>query len=471
MKEHGIFIFRRDLRIVDNLGLIDLQKKTKHILPIFIFDKFQLDKSHHYFSNPACKFLCESVKDLYSHTGNKLSLFFGDPILILKKIVSLFDSDTIIVGFNADFTKYALERDNEILKMLSSKNIECLINENDFTLVVMNLLLNGDTNYKKYDAFRKNLLKMQNKITVNTKSIKFLKMSNSKKIKENININYLDNFYNVPNTYLAIEIGSRSNALNIIKNLKDFNKYNDLRDTLSYDTTHMSAYLNFGLVSEREFFKGITSRLKNSLLVNQIIWRDYYLCILRYDELAKSYSHHIDSRYNKIKWKKSKKEWELMMKSQTGFLLIDAAISELLQTGFVHNRARLILGYFSVKYLHINPLESWIGLNSWFSRYLVDCITSQNKLNCQFITELDFSGKQFSRKVIDGRPFNIDNEQIKKYDRDCKYIKKWLPHLENIDNSVLYKWSKLGNKSIHPLPIFDPKERYKEWINLCSKAI
>jgi len=475
MKDIGIFIFHRDLRIVDNLGLIDLHAQCKQIIPVFIFDKFQLNKSNHYFSNPACKFLCEAVKDLNKQTENKLCVFYGDPIQIIKKIVTMFDQNTITVGFNADFTNYAMTRDNDILKMLSQKNIESLVNENDFTLIPMNLLINQKSNtyYKKYNSFQKNLIKHKSSVNVNKQKIKFTSFSKHKNITESINISEIDKFYKIDKSYSPIEIGNRKNALDIIKNLKDFKHYNELRDTLSYNTTRISAYLNFGLISEREFFKGVLNYLNGSLLLNQVIWRDYYLCILRYEHLSQSYKKHIDDRYNKIKWKKNKtmqKEWKLMMESKTGFLLVDACIAEIIKTGFLHNRGRLILGYFTVKYLHINPLEEWFGLNSWFSRYLVDCITSQNKLNCQFITELDYSGKQYSKKVIDGRPFNIGNEQIKKYDPNCEYIKKWLPHLKNIDNSTLYKWSTIGNKSIHPLPMFNPEERYKEWIDLCANA-
>lgn len=475
MKETGIFIFHRDLRVTDNLGLIDLQKKCKKIIPVFIFDRIQLKKSNHYFSNPACKFLCESVKDLNENTGGNLSIFFGDPVQITKKLVTMFQENEIVVGFNMDFTKYASERDSEILKMLELKNIETIVNENDFTLIPMEYLINQNSNsyYKKYDGFRKNLIKHKSKIVVNKKKIKFTGFSKFKNLEESIKITDMAKFYRLPKTYSAIEIGTRKTALDIIKNLKDFKDYNELRDTLSYNTTHISAYLNFGLVSEREFFNGVVDHLHGSLLTNQIVWRDYYLCILRYEKLAQSYEKHIDDRYNKIRWKKSttmQKEWNLMMKSKTGFLLIDACIAEIVNTGFLHNRGRLILGYFTVKYLHINPLEEWFGLNSWFSRHLVDCITSQNKLNCQFITELDYSGKQYSRKVIDGRPFNIDNEQIKKYDPGCKYIKKWLPHLKDIDNNTLYKWSTIGNKLLHPLPMFDAKERYQEWMQLCANV-
>jgi deoxyribodipyrimidine photo-lyase len=221
-------------------------------------------------------------------------------------------------------------------------------------------------------------------------------------------------------------------------------------------------------------------------LINQIIWRNYYLTLNRFLPVANSYESHIDDRFNKLSWLdnytgpntkyKSKRnlqaynEWELMMNSKTGFLIVDAAIQEIKKTGFMHNRCRMIVGTFSVKYLQINPLCRFVGLNDWFSRYLVDCIVSQNKLNCQWVTELDFPGKKFapSTSVIAGRPMSISNSMIKKWDPECKYIKKWLPHLTNVDNKILFNWDTKYNEIIHPKPIFDGKTRYQEWITLCK---
>jgi deoxyribodipyrimidine photo-lyase len=307
--------------------------------------------------------------------------------------------------------------------------------------------------------------------------------------KKAISINNIDVFWNenIHEGYEPVEFGGRSHGLKILKSLKNFKEYNEKRDILSYNTTRLSAHLNFGTISEREFYESLVEHLGNSTqLINQIIWRDYYLTLNRYLPNCNSYDTHMDTRFNKLKWLdnytgqntkfKSKrneqayKEWETMMDSKTGFLIIDAAIQEIKKTGFMHNRCRMIVGTFSVKYLQINPLCRYVGLNDWFSRHLVDCIVSQNKLNCQWVTELDFPGKKFapSTSVIAGRPMNVSNEMIKKWDPTCEYIKKWLPHLKDIDNKILYKWDTKFDEKIHPKPIFNSKERYKEWIELCK---
>jgi deoxyribodipyrimidine photo-lyase len=355
----------------------------------------------------------------------------------------------------------------------------------------MSFLIKSDGSaYKQYGAFNKNMLSHKNKFNKsNNKKINFYK----KKVKfpESIDIKDIDLFWKkyIGKDYNPVEKGGRSNGLAILKTLKDFNKYNENRDTLSYNTTRISAHLNFGTISEREFYEAIVEALgTKSLLINQIIWRDYYITLLRYLDKADSYDLHIDDRFNKLKWlddytgsigkmkfksarnKLAYDEWETMMESKTGFLLIDAALQEILTTGYMHNRCRLLVAIFSVKYLQINPLCRYVGLHDWFSRHLVDCITSQNKLNCQWATELDFPGKKFapSTSVIAGRPMNISNEMIKKWDPTCAYIKKWLPNLSNVDNKILYKWDTKYDEKLHPKPMFNPKIRYQEWIMLCK---
>ena len=489
----GIFIFRKDMRIVDNRGLIKLSEKCKEILPIFIFDPYQVDlteKTKNYLSFPALRFICESLKDLdksilKSNSGSKLYVFYGNHIKVLEYIIRQIKKDLgeikLGLGFNADYTEYSLVRDKRILDFCSKNSIECICTHDDYTMIEMELMLKESNDpYKQYGAFRKNILKYQSKFNKpNEKKIFFC----TKKIKltKSLTSDEIDEFYDgyLDKNYTPLEIGSRDIALGILSQLQKFKDYNMRRDILSYETTHLSAYLNFGLISEREFYWTLIKKLGHQTqLISQVIWREYYLCLLRYLDKAASYSSHIDPRYNNIQWtdkipkKESKvwKEWELMMNSKTGFLLIDAAIQELKYTGFMHNRCRLIVGVFSVKYLKINPLCRYIGLNDWFSRHLLDCSTSQNKLNSQWVSELDFPGKKFAPSIapIAGRPMNISNLMIKKWDPDCVYIKKWLPHLANVDIKILYGWDNKYNESMHPKPIFDPKTRYAEWIDICK---
>ena len=444
------------------------------------------------------KFICESLKELdisIKKSKSKLYIFYGKPVNALLYIINSlkksknYSKFTVCVGFNKDFSKYSIERDNLIKENMEKNNVPLLTSDDDFTLCSMNLMVKEDKSpYKQYGAFRKNMFAIKSKFNKSIhKKINFL--NKELKFTKAIGINNIDVFWNenIHEGYSPVEHGGRSNGLHILSILKNFKEYNKKRDMLSYNTTRISAHLNFGTISEREFYEELIISLGNSTqLINQIIWRDYFLTLNRFLPMGNSYDSHVDPRFNKLTWldnytgpttqykskrnKQAYDEWQLMMNSKTGFLIIDAAIQEIKITGFMHNRCRLIVGAFSVKYLQINPLCRFVGLNDWFSRYLVDCITSQNKLNCQWITELDFSGKKFAphTSVIAGRPMNVSNKMIKKWDPDCEYIKKWLPHLANIDNKILFNWDTKFDETIHSKPIFDGKIRYQEWIALCK---
>lgn len=461
-KKYGIFIFRRDLRIHDNKGLNNLFKEVDYIIPIFIFDKNQCvknNKNKYYFSDRALKFICECIDDLNNELKQCLNIYFGDYITIINTIIKQLKDYNIIFGFNMDYSKYSVKRDNDILKLLDTKKINYICNYNDFTLCDMDLLIKNDGQpFKKFKSFKDNLLNNEIKMDYIYK-IKF-----HKQLINKLNYTNYHKLYKVEEDYDPVFIGNRKTVLNILNNVEIFKDYEKNRNYLNYDTLRISAYLNFGLISIRETYLTIEKKIKKSdEILSQLIWRDYYLCLLRYLEGTKDYNKHVDKRYDNIKWlnDKNKKEWYKMMESKTGFLLVDACIKELLTTGYLHNRGRLIIGYFTVKHLFINPLHKKYGLNVWFSKYLTDCLTSQNKLNCQFITEFDYSGKKFSKKIIDGRPFNVDNVNIKKYDPECIYIKKWLPHLKDVPNKQLIQWNMKYDIKIHPKPMFE-RRRFED---------
>ena len=182
----------------------------------------------------------------------------------------------------------------------------------------------------------------------------------------------------------------------------------------------------------------------------------------------------MEPKYDKLKWKNDIKDFNMLWNSKTGFLIIDAAMNQMKITGYMHNRTRMMVGMFWTKYLLINPYHPKIGSQVGFSKVLLDAVgSSQNKLNHSWITELDYPGKKYAPKGVSlaGRPMNIGTDTIQKFDPRCIYIKKWLPHLKEIPNKDLLKWNEkiaIKYNYIHPAPIFDPKEKYKEWIQICK---
>jgi len=505
-----IFNHRRDLRIADNIALYKsiTQDKNNIVIPAFFFDPHQIVKNSHnknYFSEKAAFFVIASVIDLkkqYQDIGSNLLVLYDKPHicleLIIKTILKMHPDETIIYSYNLDYSKYSVERDTSNNNVANHHSTE-IINDDDmsdYCLIPWSKMLKDADNkiaYKQYGAFYKNAIKTAVEKPLEYKKY-YKQFISSKHFSQMFkDIEYTDLESLMSPSLLNSDSKEQWNTAglaNCLARLKQsklthLKTYNTDRDMLSYDTSNISAYLNIGTISVRQIYYIFLKSLKSKTqLLKQLFWRDFYLCALRFLPDGNEY-HHMDNRYDVIKWssssqKSSKKyklmdeEWKKMMDSKTGFLLIDAGMRQLKETGFLHGRLRMILGTFWTKYLLINIFDPKYGSQVGYSKYLVDAIgPSQNKLNHQWITEFDMPGKKYSAKnaPLSGRPMNISNIQIKKFDKDCIYIKKWIPHLENVLNKDIYKWSeeiaeKYGN--IHPGPIFDPKERYNEWIKICT---
>ena len=144
MTKYTIFIFRRDLRIYDNVGFNYAMSNYDNIIPIFIFTPEQISSKNKFKSDNAIQFMIESLKELdidLKGNNSKLHIFKGDNIKVLKSIINDIDVENII--FNMDYTPYALKRDKEIQKLCESKNISCIKKE-DYLLKPMGIFLKND---------------------------------------------------------------------------------------------------------------------------------------------------------------------------------------------------------------------------------------------------------------------------------------------------------------------------------------
>jgi deoxyribodipyrimidine photolyase len=271
----------------------------------------------------------------------------------------------------------------------------------------------------------------------------------------------------------GIMYGGRKTALDRLhlltyskdKKNKTVQKFVD-RDNLSEDKgLNISAYLNFGCVSSREVIEMFNPLSEE--IFKQMAWRDFYICILRFNPQAREYVW-LDDRYNSLKWRNTrseqfKEEWNLFINCKTGCLIVDAAMNELKLTGFMNNRARLLWATFAVKYIQSNPFDKVYGAVSLYSRYLVDCNTSQNKMNFEWIiSSLDIGGRRFAKRgesPLSGRIISLDNKHtLKKYNAYA-YVRKWLPGYKDVEDKDLSK----------VIPAIDLKKRYQEYCDLFKK--
>lgn len=456
MHEISIFIFRRDLRLIDNIGLIEASINSKKVLPLFILTPEQVSNKNKYKSSNAIQFMMESLYDLDNQIrkiDNKCQLWitYGNEIDVLEKIISNIDINAIYV--NEDYTHYSIKRDNKILNFCDRNNLE-FVQCTDLLLIgTHDISAKNGNRYHNFSFFYKNVKSIPISKPKLKFSVDFLKAQHFSK---NWLINILDgylldqNFYQI-NHNLA-EIGGRKCGLNILKKIKRFKKYNKTRDILHLSTTMLSAHNKFGTVSIREVYYAFLT-LKNDL-IKQLYWRDFYYYVSIYFDTFYTYDHIYRSYNPKSKWENNSDYFDAWKKGLTGFPIVDAAMKQLNKTGYMHNRGRLITASFLCKDLLID----WKYGERYFGKKLVDIDRAQNLGNWNWSASYGLDSTSFIRIL---NPWT----QSKKFDPNCEYIKYWLPQLTDVPNSHLHNWNLYYDQYDidYPSPIVDHTVQSKKF--------
>ena len=438
----NIFIFRRDLRNYDNttLNKLKLLYPNITILPIFIFNKNQIDKNNNpYYSSNSVQFLFECLEDL-----NFMNFYYSDNDLnILNDIKQRYTINAI--AFNKDYTPFAIKRDKDIEDWCIKNKIKLIIDE-DYTLYKIGEIVKDDKKpYLKFTPFyKKAILKKPNPINTN-QHFNFIKDKKSKSLID-VDIKKLK-----PITNLKIKMnGGRKKALDILKNYNSFNNYDIDRDFPYLDkTTKLSPYIKFGVISIREIF--YTFPIHHGI-IRELLWRDFYASIAYYFPYV--FGNSYLRKYDNIKWSNNENLFEKWKNGKTGFPLIDASMRQLNETGWLHNRCRMIVASFLVKNLYID----WRKGEKYFASKLVDYDPCSNNGGWQWCASTGTDSQPYFRIFS-------PSAQLKKFDKDCLYVKQWVEELRNIDNKIILNWEKNNNLNInYPKPIIDFRNTSKFFI-------
>ena len=436
-----LFIFRRDLRTYDNTALNMVKNKypKSEILPIFIFNKKQIDeKENKYYSKNAAQFLFESLEELdfmnYYYTDNELS--------ILDDLYKKFKFD--VISYNKDYTPYAKKRDNDINLWATNKKIEIIAAE-DYTLHNMGEITKDNKEpYLKFTPFYKKSILKKPRSLITNKTFNF--------IKDDKSLSSLNSIRPTANKFILVN-GGRKNALVILEKLKSgkFNNYDNERDYPFLDkTTKLSAYIKFGCLSIREIY--YTLPITHGI-IRELYWHDFYAIITNYFPYVLNGQSFI-KKYQNIKWNNNNDLLEKWKNGLTGFPLIDAAMRQLKICGWMHNRCRMVVASFLVK----NLLIDWRKGEEHFAKSLVDYDPSSNNGGWQWCASTGTDSQPYFRIFS-------PTLQMKKFDKDCEYIKKWIPELKEISNKIILNWeTKQYPNNKYPKPIIDTKETSKLFI-------
>lgn len=431
MCENGLFVFRRDLRIIDNTTLNAIAEKCKNIFTVFIFTPEQITDKNTYKSSNAVQFMLESLGSLaadISAAGGQLYTFYGENNKIISYLIKRLKIS--LIAYNKDITPYAIARDTEIQKLCEESKCECESLPDYYINEPMSVTTSTESQYKKFTPYYNAAAIITPSYPAADKGIKFSKTTMV--LKYQMSIVHAATKFTKYNSDINVH-GGRPEALKYLKVVKsEQHNYAKTRNILSIHTTNLSAFIKFGCVSIREVYKsfGGFDRDKTTQpaeLIKQLIWRDFYANILyNYPSvLGKS----MKPRYEKIKWPGLLAHLELWKQGNTGFPVVDAGMRQLNKTGYMHNRCRLIVASFLIKTLLID----WRKGEQYFATKLVDYDPASNNLNWQWCAST----------AIDSQPyFRIFNPwlQQKNYDKDCIYIKKWMPELNDIPVAHIHKW-------------------------------
>lgn len=437
----ALFIFRRNLRLNDNTGLINACKQSEKIIPCFIFDPRQIGSSNSYRSNNAIQFMIESLQDLdkqLKKKKGKLYLFKGKAEDVIKQLIKKEKIDTVFT--NRDYTPFSIKRDNAIKKICTTNNVK-FIQDNDLLLTQPEEIKTGKgTPYSIFTPFYKKA-----RINKIDKPHSFPRSYNffSDHIVGAQSTELFSKILKVNNKNLYVN-GGRNNGLKILNNINKFKDYAKTHDYPSISTTNLSAYLKFGCVSIREAYYAIKNKLgSTNPLLRQLYWRDFWTHVAYNYPFVFGQPYY--EKYKKLWWSQSEKNFEAWCTGNTGFPIVDAGMRQLNKTGFMHNRVRMIVASFLTKDLHIN----WLKGEKYFAQQLVDYDPALNNGNWQWSASTGCDAQPYFRI------FNPWTQQTK-FDKNCEYIKKWIPELKDLEPKEIHNWfkSKIELKN-YPKPIID----------------
>ena len=408
MKEQiQIFWFRRDLRLNDNCGLFHALNSGKKVLPIFIFDEDILSKLPP--DDSRVTFLhqeLENINNQLREIDSGLAVFHGKPVDVYQQLSEKYAIDSVFT--NHDYEPYALQRDQEIKEFLAAKNSQFKTFKDQVIFERNEIVKKDGTAYKVYTPYSKKWLE-----AFHYKGIQFFP---SEEKGEHF-------IKTTENPFLSIsDIGFRPSTIKVAsyKVSSDLiDSYEETRNFPSQDSTsRLGTHLRFGTVSVREMVNK-ASKSNNITFLKELIWREFFMQILwHYPHTTKD---SFKPQYDRILWRNNEEEFKKWCEGKTGYPLVDAGMRELNQTGFMHNRVRMLVGSFLCKHLLID----WRFGEAYFAEKLHDYEQSSNVGNWQWVAGCG----------VDAAPyFRIFNPitQIQKFDKDLVYVQKWVPDFQEL---------------------------------------
>lgn len=440
----SLFIFRRDLRLADNTALNAALGQSQQVVAAFIFDPRQIEK-HPYQSRPALQFMLQAIADLerqFIAEGAVLNLFYDRPEAVISRLQKELNIEAVFV--NRDYTPFSRQRDAHILQQCLDLGLDfhshadLLLNEPEQVLKTDGAPYQIFTPF--YQRARQNPVALPQALADG----QLVLACQSDEVKQRIaGLNLSENLG---------QTGGRTVALALLQaELPASDHYRQQRDFPETAAgSGLSAYLKFGCCSVREAYYAVQANFGGEHgLLRQFYWRDFFTHIAFH--FPHVFGHAFHRRYDAIKWQNDQDKFWAWANGRTGFPLVDAGMRELLETGLMHNRLRMVTASFLVKDLHID----WRWGERFFAQHLLDYDPSLNNGNWQWAASTGCDAQPY---------FRIFNPwlQQRKFDPDCRYIKRWLPELRDFPANAIHQYQQKPLPCLYPRPMVDHARKSRE---------
>jgi len=394
----AIFWFRRDLRLTDNTGLYHALKSDLPVLPIFIFDDEILDELPR--DDGRVQFIHETLSNIHEQLK-----IFGSGLLIKKGTVQsvwgalLEEYDVKEVFFNKDYEPYAIRRDLQIKNQLEKHRIKVSTYKDDVIFEENEVLKDNGLPYTVFTPFKKRWLRTFE--TTRFQSIAYKKELLEQCYKFNIELPSLTTIGFVKSRHIVKSY-----------NLEAMDAYERHRDFPAVDkTSYLSPHLRFGTVSIRKLVTMAMTR--NATFLSELIWREFFKVILFH--FPRVVTQNFKPAYDGVPWRDAPQDFEKWCQGETGYPMVDAGMRQLNETGYMHNRVRMVTAGFLCKHLLID----WRLGEAYFAEKLLDYDLSSNNGNWQWAAGTGCDSAPY---------FRIFNpaSQYQKFDKDGVYIRTWV---------------------------------------------
>ena len=397
----NIFWFRRDLRAIDNHGLYQALTSDKSVLPVFIFDSDILNDLEH--QDSRVSFILgevQKLQDFFEQQGSTLWIYYGKTLDAFKRLLVEYKVESVYT--NLDYEPDAKARDSEVLEYLTSEDVNFHSFKDHVVFHKDDILKADGKPYVVFTPYRKRWL---SKLTDTD-----LKPFPSEK--------HLSQLFKVAplKKYHHSDIGFRPGDFSfppLFIDQETLRDYAEKRDFPGLDaTSHLGIHLRFGTTSIRNLTA--LANKYSSVFLNELIWRNFYIDILWHFPFVEKRS--FKPKYDHIQWLNSEKHFARWCVGTTGYPMVDAGMRQLNQTGYMHNRVRMITASFLCKHLLID----WRWGEAYFAEKLLDFELSSNNGGWQWASGSGCDAAPYFR-------FFNPQLQMEKYDPDLTYVRKWVP--------------------------------------------